>query len=348
MGSFLREIKLINPKLLGEDLLTRINRIVDISQTLSLSAGISGGIAPYSMGMDFGKSSSVSNPVQMSVTALEEYFVELIKFIKTHEIGGNRYSGIIIHVNNFDVVLESEEDKKKVVKFFNEIRDLLQTPDTYFLFLGPNNFFKEVIGKSARVKSIFFQAPLMLNPLSKTELIQAFEGRMNLLKSDDVQEFIKPFEDDVIYKLYDIYSGDIRSIMSALRDILNQYSDKLASTLTLDEAMILLGREKWSRIHNLTQLTDEQKTVLSFIANSSGLVTQKDISEKFKRAQTNISGYYFRPLKEAGIIEEKETKGKLKFWGLTQEYSPLKYSHEAQERMKDKIKIASEQLSLFT
>ncbi len=43
LGSVIREIKLLDPKLLKEDLLMRIQAILDISQSISISAGISGG-----------------------------------------------------------------------------------------------------------------------------------------------------------------------------------------------------------------------------------------------------------------------------------------------------------------
>ncbi len=100
------------------------------------------------------------------------------------------------------------ENKKQVIRYFAEIRDLLQTLNTYFIFLGPNNFFKDIINREDRVKSVFDQRPLILSPLSKTELIDALEKRMMLLKSDTANKIIQPFEDKVIFELYDIYKED--------------------------------------------------------------------------------------------------------------------------------------------
>lgn len=344
IGSVIREIKLLDPKLLeGNELLKKLNYIVDISQNMAFSFGGSA----YGFGIDFSKDSGVIQPIQLSVTSLEDYFMQLLGFIQSKEIRKKYYKGLIVHVNNFDVVLNNDDSKQRVIKFFNEIRDILQTPNVYFIFLGPKNLFKDIISVEKRVKSIFFQTPLMLNPLSKTEIIQAFDERMKLLKSEDVVDYIKPFEDEVIFRLYDIYQGDIRSIMASLRDILNQYSDKLAKNLSVDEAMILLGRELWDRIEKLAQLTDEQKTVLSFIAQFNKDITQKDIVQIFGRVQSNVSGYYFKPLKDAGIIEEKKQEGKIKYWGLTQDYTPLKYSLESQNKIREKIDKNNKQLSLL-
>ncbi|MBU4099720.1 hypothetical protein KJ980_08830, partial [Patescibacteria group bacterium] len=246
IGSILREIQLIDPEIMKKfDLLKRANQVVDISQSLSFTAGLSGGFAGWQLGGDFGRDSASSQPVQFPITTLEQYFSSLLGFIRTEKIAQKIFTGLIVHVNNFEVVCNNKENKKKVIQFFHEIRDLLQTPHVYFLFLGPKNFFREIINSQQRVKSVFFQTPLIMVPLTKIEIIQAFEERMKLLKSDNVVEYIKPFEDEVIFKLYDLFEGDIRSIMAALRDILNQYSDKLARTLSIDEAMILLANERW-------------------------------------------------------------------------------------------------------
>lgn len=311
IGSILREIQLIDPEIMKKfDLLKRANQVVDISQSLSFTAGLSGGFAGWQLGGDFGRDSASSQPVQFPITTLEQYFSSLLGFIRTEKIAQKIFTGLIVHVNNFEVVCNNKENKKKVIQFFHEIRDLLQTPHVYFLFLGPKNFFREIINSQQRVKSVFFQTPLIMVPLTKIEIIQAFEERMKLLKSDNVVEYIKPFEDEVIFKLYDLFEGDIRSIMAALRDILNQYSDKLARTLSIDEAMILLANERWDRIEAMSQLTEEQKKIPAYFAQSKLFISQKDIAEILHKLQSNISGYYFKPLKECGIIEEKEKKRK--------------------------------------
>lgn len=153
IGSVLREIKLLQPELLKHELLVKLNQIVDITQTVA----ISGGASAYGFGADFGKEKMSAQPIQLSNTILEEYFISLINFIKSYEINGFKYSGLIVHVNNFDIVLSSQKENKTVINFFNEIRDIIQTPDTYFIFLGPKDFFENIISSQKRVKSIFVQ-----------------------------------------------------------------------------------------------------------------------------------------------------------------------------------------------
>lgn len=343
MGSVVREIRLLDPDLLKNDLLKKISQIVDISQTMALS----GGASAFGFGLELGKEKVSSIPIQLSATLLEEYFIDLINFVKETEIKGYKYSGLIVHVNNFDIILSKEDGKEMAINFFDEIRDILQTQNVYFIFLGPRNLFKDVISARQRVKSIFYPTPLIVNPLSKTEIIKAFEERMQLIKSDDVVSYIKPIEDEVIYKIYDLYNGDVRSIMSSIIDVLGQYSEKLAKPLSVNEAMLLLGKERWEKIENVMGLTTEQKTILKYLASAERLISQKEVSKMFNKSQSNVSGYYFKPLRDNNIIEEKERKDNTPYFGLTCDYMPLKWLIKSQEVVNKSITDKKGQLSLF-
>lgn len=343
IGSILREIKLMDKNLLKNELLEKANQIVNITQTAAISAGASA----FGVGANFGTDKTSSQPIKLSTASLEEYLSALINFIRQNEIAGRKYSGLIVHVNNFDVVLTDTTKKKKTIQFFNEIRDILHTPDVYFLFIGPKNLFKDIISSQKRVKSIFYQSPLTLSPLSKKEIIKAFKERMSLLKSDGVIEYINPVENEVIFRLYDLYEGDIRSIMSGIQDILGQHTDKLTQPLSLDNAMLLLGQQRWNRIEESIKLTNERKTVLRFFIEQNKYISQKEIANLLGKALPNVSGYYFGPLKDAGIIEEKEKIDKTSYWGLTADYIPLKWLIEAQKEILKTIKKQVNQPSLF-
>ena len=304
IGSILREIELLDESLLGNHFLKRLHQLVDITQY----ADISGGISVNGFGLNASHNQNIVFPPTFSLAMLEKYFFSLIEFLLSHKVNNRKYSGLIIHVNNFDTVLLDKTQKKKVIQFFNEIRDILQIPHVYCLFLGPKNFFKDIISSQKRVKGIFAQTPLQIKPLSKNELVRAFDERMRLLRSPSVANYIKPIEDKVIYRLYDLYNGDIRLIMSSIKDLLGQYSDRVTQPLSVDEAMLLLGKERLSRLE-IIGLTDEQKKVLGlFIENKE--VSQKDVSSFLGKAQSNVSGYYFNPLREGEVIEEKKSRRK--------------------------------------
>lgn len=348
LASIIREIKLIDPKLLVDDFLKKVQNIVDISQDLSISAGLSGGYLGINAGLSGSKGVSSNPPIRISTAMLESYFKDMIEFIRGNKINGLEYSGLIVHVNNFDVLLSDPSNEGKLRKYFNEIRDLLQTPHVYYFFLGPSNLFKSIISHEQRVKSIFIQNPLMVKPLTKTEVVQAFNERMDILQSDEVSNYIKPVQDEVVSKLYDLYEGDIRSIMTAVRDIIGSMTETPLNPLDENAAMILLGKERLSRIEKTGGLSKEQRTVLKFLAEKNTYITQKEASTLLKKPAPNISGYYFKPLREYGIIEEKERKGRTILWGLTTDYIPIRWAYRAKDSINKHIKAKKEeQPSLF-
>jgi hypothetical protein len=87
--------------------------------------------------------------------------------------------------------------------------------------------------------------------------------------------------------------------------------------------------------------------VLKFIIESGDLVTQKDIGIGLGKAPTNVSGYYFKPLKDIGVIEVKKQVGNLKYWGLTQEYVVLKKLVLLEKRAEEHLENVREQLLLI-
>jgi len=43
------------------------------------------------------------------------------KRIKDYLEAGKRFDGLIVHINNFDVVLSDSKEKKGVIRFFQEV-----------------------------------------------------------------------------------------------------------------------------------------------------------------------------------------------------------------------------------
>ncbi|MFA7319827.1 MAG: hypothetical protein WC022_04520 [Parcubacteria group bacterium] len=345
IGSVLREISLLDSKLLEHPLLSKLNAITDFTQMMAISGGVSADIFGYGGGLNLSKEKSSSLPIKLAAASVEKHFTDLLNFIRENKIGGRQYDGLIVHVNNFDVVLQEKDNRKKVLAFFNEIRDILQIKNAFFLFLGPSDFYSQVIAPQQRVKSIFVRTPLVVRPLSKTEVARALEKRMELLQSDDVERYIKPIVDEVIFKLYDLYAGDIRSIMTGIKAILGQCSDRLLQPLAMNEAMTLLGRERYERVEGT--LTREQKKILEFLVKNNKYISAKEAAGILKKQASNISGYYFKPLKDLNVIEEKERKGTMVYFGLTDEYQPLQWWFESEKGREKNLQDGVKQMAIF-
>ena len=343
LGSVIREITLLDPVLvLDNEELQRVVRLLDVSQDVSLS----GGFTVAGFGGQAGRGVVTSHPLVIPITTLEQYLIGLLKFICSSSIADNRYSGLIVHVNNFDFVLADAEVRHQVSTFFHEIRDLLQTADIHWVFIGPYRFFADHIAHSRRVKSIFYSSPLVVKPLSKREVTDAFNRRLEILQSKDVKNIVKPFEDEVIHRLYDVFNGDVRLIMTALRDILGQYTDRVTQTLSVEEAIVLLSRDRQEKVMQI-KLTDEQYKILEYIIALSEPVSQKTISSVFRKKQSNVTSYYFKPLHDAGIIEVVEQRGRIKLWDLTEIYWPLREAKKAELTIVNRAEREVAQLQLL-
>ncbi|MFA4930285.1 MAG: hypothetical protein WC570_00245 [Patescibacteria group bacterium] len=343
IGSIIGEIELLDPDLMKDPLLDKVKQLIDVTQSISYSGEFS--LAGFGGGG--GKETQISQPIKLPYSILESYYKKLLDFVCQHKINSVVNSGLIIHVNNFDVVMMEKTSKKKVIRFFNEIRDILQQDKVYYFFLGPRNFYKDIISTQKRVKGVFFQSPLQIKPLSKNDVVSALNERMFLLKSEGVEKFIKPIDDKVVYQLYDLYDGDIRMVLCSLYNILTQVNVASSKTIGADRSKAYLCEWCWENVEKCLKITDKQKDILKYISSVDKDITQNDIAKEFKIVQTNVSGYYMKPLRENNIIEEKKKEGKLTYWGLTREYLPLKWMNEVKENMVDEKKIVETQLKLF-
>ncbi|MFZ1654484.1 MAG: hypothetical protein WBO92_01815 [Candidatus Moraniibacteriota bacterium] len=345
IASIIREIRLIDPELLKDQVLARLNRVIDVTETIALSANVSVDVMGYGGGIGGSKETTVSQPLNLPAATIERYFTDILSFIKTHKISGKQYEGLIVHTNNFDVLMKKES--VQVSRFFDDIRDMLQTRGVYFLFLGPKNFYRDMIDTNRRVKSIFSPTPLTVRPLDKKEVLLAFEERMRLLISEGVSDFIRPVDDETVFKIYDLYDGDIRSIMTAISDLLGQYSERVGKQLSADEAALLLSEERWKRIERMG-IKGEQREVLYAILRQTSPFTKTDIAKQLGKQMSSMSQYYFPPLEENGVIIEKERKGNAVYFECSVDYEPLKWILEMKPRAETRAEnVRSNQASLF-
>ena len=345
IASVIREIRLIDQDLLKEPVLAALDRMVDITDTLTISDTVSANLMGFGGELGSGKGIGASQPPSLPIATLEHYFSDMLSVIRTKKIGKRQYEGLIVHINNLDVLMKHCPDK--VARFFDEIRDVLQTRDVYFLFLGPAHLYRDVIETNQRVKSVFSPVPLIVRPLEKQEVLRAFEERMRLLRSEGVQAIIKPVDDETIFKIYDLYEGDIRSIMTALSALLGQCTEYIGKTLSVNESALLLSEERWKRVERYG-IKGEQREVLAAIVQQSAPFSKTEIARQLGKQASSMSQYYFPPLEKNGIIEEKERRGLSVYFELSVDYRPLRWVFDIRKKMEERIREArSEQASLF-
>ncbi len=181
-------------------------------------------------------------------------------------------------------------------KLFHLLRDSLQIPDVYFAFVGYTGFYKQIIHPIERVRSIFFNLPIYLPPLSEAQILELIERRYRLLAKGN---YITPVEENFISYLYQLYNGKIRSILDTLSTLIANVSFPTEHTLSQNEAKAILASSLQERLSSV--LSEKAFFVLTKIAKE-GECTIAGIAHKVKQARQNIA-LYFKKLEEFKYIE---------------------------------------------
>ena len=74
IGSVLREIELIDSRLLKDPLLFRLNQLVNLTQSLTLSGSVSGEMYGFGAGVGFSRDKNSTLPEKLTMASLEQSF----------------------------------------------------------------------------------------------------------------------------------------------------------------------------------------------------------------------------------------------------------------------------------
>jgi DNA-binding MarR family transcriptional regulator len=272
------------------------------------------------IGGGFGKSRQVSIP-PISEARLVFYIQETIQ-----EMIRRGYRGVILHFDNLELLTEAQMERVQLV--FQNIRDLLQIREVYFIFIAQTGFFRRIISPLERVRSIFFGWPIFVPPLTETEVIMALQKRYQLLAMKNVQ-WVKPVEDECIAFLYQLYDGKIRFVMDALQAILTRFSVSKARPLTLPEVQHFLADFMEEKI--LQNLTPREFEMLMQAA-SWEQVTNTQLVKDLQLDKHNISKYLQKFL-ELGFMRLVKKQGRNIYYEASTEAKVLyrsKYAQKAQ------------------
>lgn len=262
---------------------------------------LEGGALGFNVGA--GKNQVISVP-DVSETQLIWYFHQFVKEIKN--LG---YAGIFLHFDNLELVARHETEHLRF--FLEKIRDILQTPDVYFVFVSYRGFFSEIIAPLERVRSIFFGYPVYLAPLSQEQVLEAIDKRYQLLAIPE--EFVKPVEDTFIIYLYKLFKGKIRFIMDAMNTLVPNLSLSPPNTLEAEDACKYLLQMTTER---LPDLTAKEREILTFAA-SKDIFTNKQLCQHFHMPPSNVTRT-LQSLQEANLIYQHHQLGRYVYYGISE------------------------------
>jgi hypothetical protein len=234
----------------------------------------------------FGFGGGVGRTAQPTVPEPSE--VQLLSYLRelVEEVKRLGYHGVFLHFDNLELVsLRNPEGTRQL---FEQLRDCLQIPNIYFVFVGQRGFFSEMISPSERVRSVFSGFPIHVPPLSKAQVIEAIHKRYQLLAVHP-DRFIRPVDDELLGYLYDLYDGKMRFVLDAVTSIVTNLPHASAETLDVAAAKAFLAELVLERLKH--ELTRREWDVLRESVRL-GSFTNADIARALKQHRQNISKYF--------------------------------------------------------
>lgn len=296
-----------------DKLLAEINAIVGVRA--EDGGGLSGSLTLFGFGGGLGHTRNKSVKVgEVTNEHLRDCLHRLIALVKKRG-----FAGAIFHLDNLELL--GRRDISALQTFFDAVRDLLQEKDAYFIFVGNAGMFQQVIVPLPRVRSIFFDTPVHLDPLSLAEVKAVMERRYQLL-AVPTKAWIKPVADDVVESLYETFSGKIRYVMNAITSLVSHLPDSYARTLSLDEAKSLLQAIARSQVRSLLHGAEE---AVFLQAAALGRFTNTQLATRTDKSKQQIQKY-LKSWLELNLVAQREREGRNQFYETDPRFAVLQQS----------------------
>ncbi len=249
-------------------------------------SNISGGVSVLGTGGSFSRGKSLTVQLgEMRPEMLMDYLRKILK-----RVLNDGFVGVIFHLNNLELL--ARRDSQKLGLFFDEVRDYLQEPNLYFIFVGHKGMFQEVIVPLERVRSIFYGQPIHLPPLNLEDVKDAIERRYDLL-AIRAGRWIRPVDQSMIDYLYDIFSGRIRFIMDSITTLVSNLPEGVTGTVSAKAAREFLKELTWQRVKSV--LTEAELFVLDAAVKQQRF-TNSSLVKNTQKSKQNIAKYLNRLL----------------------------------------------------
>ena len=295
----------------GDRLLTELRALTGV--LVKEWSSVSGGVSVLGVGGSAGRTKSLAvQRGEISTAGLREYLHELLERVR--RLG---FVGVILHFNNLELL--ARRDPSRLATFFEEVRDVLQTPNVYFVFVGYSGMFQQIIVPQERVRSIFFGRSIHLPPLSREEVHQAIARRYQLLAARP-KRWIPPVDDPVVDYLYEVFRGRIRFIMDAITSLVAYLPEGMTGTLAAEAAQSLLEQLTWERVQNL--LTETELTVLRAAVREVRF-TNSSLVKATGKGKQNIAKYVNRLL-DLHLIHPAERRGRNVYYEISPDLALLR------------------------
>lgn len=231
---------------------------------------------------------------------------------------GDKHRGVVFHLENFEILLNKGVQNCR--DFLDDIRDILQMHDAYFIIVAKTGFFQKVISPLPRVRSVFNSVPIILESFSEEETIEILNLRYEVLTHPDRnRNYIKPVEDDLLRTLHELHQGRIRGVMNDVKAIiLDLMNPNRVGTLTVSQAMDSLKALAEEKLNPLTKGEKE-----FFLNLPKGAFSNKDLVEKTGKSKQQVNKI-LRKLKDHHFVRPAEDSEDEHHFEVASEFRILK------------------------
>lgn len=280
-------------------------------------SGLSGSLTLFGFGGGLGRTRSKSVKVgEITNEHLREFLHGLVAFVKKQG-----FTGVIFHLDNLELV--GRRDLGALKTFFEAVRDALQESGVYFIFVANTGMFQQVIVPLARVRSIFFDTPVRLDPLSALETKAVIDRRYQLLAVPG-KKWIAPVADQVVETFYHIFTGRIRYVMNAITSLISHLPDSYARPLELAQATTMFKAIVLSEVKALLHGTEE---VVFLQAAAAGRFTNSELGTRAQKSKQQIQKYLNNWL-ALNLVSQKERVGRKQFYEIDARFAILREQKE--------------------
>ena len=233
LGVLLSQIRLdigerkFNKSRLLKELLSQTGVLFQTNPGISANIGLP---TLFSVGGAVSKDTSITTGKNIE-SQLKDYFSKVVGYIKKMD-----YHGIILHFNNLELLQNGNE--QELITLFNDIRDILQTRDIYFVFVGGKSLYQKIVFPISRVRSIFHDEPIIIPPLPPQEVIEIINTRYKIFGKG--ANYTKPVNDEVIQFLSESFNGRVRDIMNTITNLIFRIPEGMVNTLDLKDVKVKL------------------------------------------------------------------------------------------------------------
>ncbi|MFA5247036.1 MAG: AAA family ATPase [Candidatus Micrarchaeia archaeon] len=255
------------------------------------------------VGGGISKSRTINRP-ELSADYLTNLFEEVIAALIS-----SGYREVIIHYNNLD---SFDEEEEKLKRLFNRIRDVLQTPNVHFVFVG-SAITTAVITSLPRVASILTDTPIPLSSLSLVDVKSIVHKRVVGAAIQEMKS-VDMTTDEAIETLYHLHTGDLRAILNSLSTAVREVTGEKPIQLTdevLRSVLYEISQKRFSQ-----KITPTEGEVLMEMLKQ-GESTNTGLAASLKKKPQNVSKY-LATLKDASCIYLIRTDGREKYYSVAE------------------------------